>query len=84
MENNCVIESKVTNKNIVLTIPKEFVLNDFDEMMEGFRVKGNRRNKFLNEFSELLVEHLINNESFVEIYDQLIDSENVKELEEDY
>lgn len=84
MDNNCVIESKVTSKNVVLTIPKEFILNDFEEMTEGFKVKGNRKNKFLNEFAEFLVEHLVNNEVFVEVYEQLTEGKNVKELEEDY
>ena len=51
-------------------------------MTEGFKVKGNRKNKFLSEFAELLVENLVNNDILVDVYEQLAEGENVKELEE--
>lgn len=84
MENNSVINTKITNKNIVLEIPKNWVINDFNEMVEGFKVKGNRKNKFLNEVLFNLVEIIIDEDILQRIYDDLVDSENVMELEEDY
>lgn len=84
MENNSVINTKITKNNIVLEIPKDWVINDFNEMVEGFKVKGNRKNKFLNEVLFNLVEIIIDEDILQRIYDDLVDSENIMELEEDY
>lgn len=84
MENNSVINTKITNKNIVLEIPKDWVINDFNEMVEGFKVKGNRKKKFLEEVLFNLKELIIDEDMLRRIYDDLVDSENVMELEEDY
>lgn len=84
MENNNVINTKITKNNIVLEIPKDWVINDFNEMVEGFKVKGNRKNKFLDEVLFNLVEIIIDEDILQRIYDDLVDSENVMELEEDY
>ena len=82
-ENEKVISSKVTNKDIVIRIPKEFVINDFNEMVEGFKVKGNRKSKFIEESTQQLTEYMENNATFSEIYDELISNEDiVKEIEE--
>ena len=82
-KNEKVISSKITNKDIVIRIPKEFVINDFNEMVEGFKVKGNRKSKFIKEFTEQFVEYMENNDTFSEIYDELISNEDiVKEIDE--
>lgn len=82
-ENEKVISSKVTNKDIVIRIPKNFIINDFNEMVEGFKVKGNRKSKFIEEFIQQLTEYIENNDTFSEIYDELISNEDiVKEIEE--
>ena len=82
-ENEKVISSKVTNKDIVIRIPKEFVINDFNDMVEGFKVKGNSKSKFIEEFTQQLTEYMENNDTFSEIYDELISNEDiVKEIEE--
>lgn len=84
MENNSIINTKVTSKNVVIEIPKDWIINDFNEMVEGFRVKGNRKNKFLEEILFNLKEIIIDEDILQRIYDDLVDSENVMELEEDY
>lgn len=84
MENNSVINTKITKNNIVLEIPKDWVINDFNEMVEGFKVKGNRKKKFLQEVLFNLKELIIDEDMLQRIYDDLVDSENVMELEEDY
>ncbi len=84
MENNeKIIVTEITNKDIVLKIPKSFVINDFNEMVEGFKVKGNRKSKFIEEFAKQLTEYMENNDAFNEIYDELISNEEiVKEMDE--
>lgn len=78
-----IINSKITNKDIVIRIPKNFIINDFNEMVEGFKVKENRKAKFIKEFTEQLIEYIENNDAFSEIYDELISNEEiVKELNE--
>lgn len=84
MENNSIINTKITSKNVVIEIPKDWIINDFNEMVEGFRVKGNRKNKFLEEILFNLKEIIIDEDILQRIYDDLVDSENVMELEEDY
>lgn len=84
MENNSIINTKITSKNVVIEIPKDWIINDFNEMVEGFRVKGNRKNKFLEEILSNLKEIIIDEDILQRIYDDLVDSENVMELEEDY
>lgn len=84
MENNSIINTKVTSKNVVIEIPKDWIINDFNEMVEGFRVKGNRKNKFLEEILFNLKEIIIDEDILQRIYDDLVDSKNVMELEEDY
>lgn len=81
--NEKIIVTQITNKDIVLKIPKSFVINDFNEMVEGFKVKGNRKSKFIKEFAEQLTEYMENNDIFSEIYDELISNEEiVKEIDE--
>lgn len=83
MENEKIIQTKITEKDIVIRIPKSFIINDFNEMMEGFKVKGNRKGKFIKEFTEQLTEYIENNDSFMEIYDELTSNDElVKELDE--
>lgn len=51
--------------------------------MDGFKVKGNRKSKFIKEFTEQLTEYMENNDIFMEIYDELISNDEiVKELDE--
>lgn len=82
MENK-VIQSKVTKGNIQISIPKEFIIKDFNEMMEGVIVKGNRKNKFLEEFAKNLTEYIEVNDVLVDIYEKLLEGENVKCLDEE-
>ena len=82
-DNEKIISSKVTNTDIVIRIPKDFIINDFNEMVEGFKVKGNRKSKFIKEFTEQLIEYMENNDTFSEIYYELTSNEEiVKELDE--
>ena len=83
MENESVINAKVTSKNVVIEIPKEWILNDFNEMMEGFKVRGNRKNLFLQEVANQIVEYMINEDVLLGIYDDLSGSDNVKYIEDE-
>lgn len=83
MSKESVIKSKVTSKNIVIEIPKEFIINDFNESSENCRVKGNRKSKFLQEFVEQLAEHIANEDVLFDIYDYLASSDNVKYLDDE-
>lgn len=81
--NEKIISTKITNKDVVIKIPKSFIVNDFNEMVEGYKVKGNKKNKFIEEFANQLLEYVENNDVFSEIYDELMsDEEIVKEIEE--
>lgn len=81
MSKESVIKSKVTSKNIVIEIPKEFIINDFNESSENCRVKGNRKNKFLKSVADQLVEHLANEDVLFDIYDYLASSDDVKYID---
>lgn len=82
-DNEKIINTKITNKDIVIRIPKDFIINDFNEMMDGFKVKGNRKNKFVEEFTKQLIGYIENNDVFIDIYDELSgDDEIMKELDE--
>lgn len=83
MENNSIINTKVTRDKVVIEIPNEWIINDFAEMVADFKVKGNRKRKFLKEVAEQLEEHIIQEDVLANIYECLLDSENVKYLEED-
>lgn len=81
--NEKIIQTKITDKDIVIRIPKSFIINDFNEMMDGFKVKGNRKSKFIKEFTEYLTEYMENNDTFMEIYDELTSNDEiVKGLDE--
>ena len=84
MENNTIINAKVTSKNVVIEIPKEWIINDFDEMVEGYRIKGNRKNLFLQEVAKQIKEYIINEDILCGIYADLCGSDFVKCEEEEY
>lgn len=82
MQNNKVITSKITNKDITIKIPKKFIINDFNDQVEDFKIKGNKKTEFIKEFSKLLIEYMENNDVIVDIYDQLCDTDLVKEIDD--
>lgn len=81
MVENKIITTKVTGKNVVIEIPKEWIIKDFDEVFKDeFKVKF--KNKFLNEFANQLREAIENQNILEEIYEQLAEGENVYCCEE--
>lgn len=79
--NEKIILTKITNKDTVLKIPKDFIINDFNEMMDGFKVKGNKKTKFIEEFTKQLIEYIEYNDVFSEIYDELMSNEEIENIE---
>lgn len=78
---NKVIQTNITNKDIVIRIPKKFILDDFENSIEDYKIKGNKKTEFINEFTKLFREHIEDNDIVVDIYDELCDTDLVKEIE---
>lgn len=78
---NKVIQTNITNKDIVIRIPKKFILEDFENSVEDYKIKGNKKTEFINEFTKLFREHIEDNDIVVDIYDELYDTDLVKEIE---
>lgn len=78
---NKVIQTNITNKDIVIRIPKKFILEDFENSVEDYKIKGNKKTEFINEFTKLFREYIEDNDIVVDIYDELCDTDLVKEIE---
>ena len=81
INDNKVIQTNITNKDIVIRIPKKFILEDFENSVEDYKIKGNKKTEFINEFTKLFREHIEDNDIVVDIYDELCDTDLVKEIE---
>lgn len=78
---NKIIQTNITNKDIVIRISKKFILEDFENSVEDYKIKGNKKTEFINEFTKLFREHIEDNDIVVDIYDELCDTDLVKEIE---
>ena len=76
-----VIQTNITTKDIVIRIPKKFIFEDFENSIEDYKIKGNKKTEFINEFTKLFREHIEDNDIIVDIYDELCDTDLVKEIE---
>lgn len=79
--NDKVIQTNITTKDIVIRIPKKFIFADFENSIEDYKIKGNKKTEFINEFTKLFREHLEDNDIVLDIYDELCDTDLVKEIE---
>ena len=76
-----VIQTNITTKDIVIRIPKKFIFEDFEESIQDYKIKGNKKTEFINEFTKLFREHIEDNDIVIDIYDELCDTDLVKEIE---
>lgn len=76
-----VIQTNITTKDIVIRIPKKFIFKDFENSIKDYKIKGNKKTEFINEFTKLFREHIEDNDIVVDIYDELCDTDLVKEIE---
>ena len=76
-----VIQTNITTKDIVIRIPKKFIFKDFENSIQDYKIKGNKKNEFINEFTKLFREHIEDNDIVIDIYDELCDTDLVKEIE---
>ena len=76
-----VIQTNITTKDIVIRIPKKFIFKDFEESIQDYKIKGNKKTEFINEFTKLFREHIEDNDIVIDIYDELCDTDLVKEIE---
>lgn len=76
-----VIQTNITTKDIVIRIPKKFIFEDFENSIEDYKIKGNKKTEFINEFTKLFREHIEDNDIVIDIYDELCDTDLVKEIE---
>lgn len=79
--NDKVIQTNITTKDIVIRIPKKFIFEDFENSIEDYKIKGNKKTEFINEFTKLFREHIEDNDIIVDIYDELCGTDLVKEIE---
>ena len=79
--NDKVIQTNITTRDIVIRIPKKFIFKDFENSIEDYKIKGNKKTEFINEFTKLFREHLEDNDIVLDIYDELCDTDLVKEIE---
>ena len=79
--NDKVIQTNITTKDIIIRIPKKFIFKDFENSIEDYKIKGNKKTEFINEFTKLFREHLEDNDIVLDIYDELCDTDLVKEIE---
>lgn len=78
---NKVIQTNITTKDIVIRIPKKFIFKDFENSINDYKIKGNKKTKFINEFTKLFREYIEDNDIVIDIYDELCDTDLVKEIE---
>ena len=78
---NKVIQTNITTKDIIIRIPKKFIFEDFENSIEDYKIKGNKKTEFINEFTKLFREHIEDNDIVIDIYDELCDTDLVKEIE---
>lgn len=76
-----VIQTNITTKDIVIRIPKKFIFKDFENSIEDYKIKGNKKTEFINEFTKLFREHIEDNDIVIDIYDELCETDLVKEIE---
>ena len=76
-----VIQTNITTKDIVIRIPKKFIFKDFENSIQDYKIKGNKKTEFINEFTKLFREHIEDNDIIIDIYDELCDTDLVKEIE---
>ena len=76
-----VIQTNITTKDIVIRIPKKFIFKDFENSIQDYKIKGNKKTEFINEFTKLFIEHVEGNDIVIDIYDELCDTDLVKEIE---
>ena len=76
-----VIQTNITTKDIVIRIPKKFIFKDFENNIQDYKIKGNKKTEFINEFTKLFREHIEDNDIVIDIYDELCDTDLVKEIE---
>ena len=76
-----VIQTNITTKDIVIRIPKKFIFEDFENSIEDYKIKGNKKTEFINEFTKLFREYVEDNDIVIDIYDELCDTDLVKEIE---
>lgn len=80
---NKVIQTNITNKDIVIRIPKKFIFEDFENSVDDYKIKGNKKTEFIKEFAKLFREHMEQNDIIVDIYDEICEDENlVKDIDE--
>ena len=78
---NKVIQTNITNKDIIIRMPKKFIFEDFKNSVEDYKIKGNKKTEFIIEFTKLFREHIEDNEIVIDIYDELCDTNLVKEID---
>ena len=76
-----VIQTNITTKDIVIRIPKKFIFKDFENSIQDYKIKGNKKTEFINEFTKLFIEHIEDNDIVIDISDELCDTDLVKEIE---
>ena len=76
-----VIQTNITTKDIVIRIPKKFIFKDFENSIEDYKIKGNKKTEFINVFTKLFREYIEDNDIVIDIYDELCDTDLVKEIE---
>ena len=76
-----VIQTNITTKDIVIRIPKKFIFKDFENSIQDDKIKGNKKTEFINEFTKLFREYIEDNDIVIDIYDELCDTDLVKEIE---
>lgn len=76
-----VIQTNITTKDIVIRIPKKFIFKDFENSIKDYKIKGNKKTEFINEFTKLFREHIEDNDIVIDIYHELCDTDLVKEIE---
>ena len=76
-----VIQTNITTKDIVIRIPKKFIFKDFENSIQDYKIKGNKKTEFINEFTKLFREHIEDNDIVIDIYEELCDTDLVKETE---
>ena len=78
---NKVIQTNITTKDIIIRIPKKFIFKDFENSVEDYKIKGNKKTEFINEFTKLFREHIEDNDIIIDIYDDLCNTNLVKEID---
>ena len=78
---NKVIQPNITNKDIIIRMSKKFIFEDFKNSIEDYKIKGNKKTEFIIEFTKLFREHMEDNDIVIDIYDELCDTDLVKEID---